>query len=206
MVKGPSLHHRQRIPFVKLAQSFLTTPDLGPLHTRDWEPMTITLQALSLVIKVEPVQVCFKLRLRDQLSMWMQHGCKILHVFLHDIKWIMIQGHVDYFQKPPLGGRLNIELGDHGTLNAHNCCYFLFIICEDPAWLEIHWNNIWLRPGHTWLHTTREDTWPHYMILEVCWDGLWTLSFGLSTTWSRLLGRVWSDPKGLTSSSLPNSM
>jgi hypothetical protein len=22
--------------------------------------------------------------------------------------------------------------------------------------------------------------WPHYMILEVCWDGLWTLSFGLS--------------------------
>jgi hypothetical protein len=20
----------------------------------------------------------------------------------------------------------------------------------------------------------------HYMILEVCWDGLWTLSFGLS--------------------------
>jgi hypothetical protein len=21
---------------------------------------------------------------------------------------------------------------------------------------------------------------PHYMILEVCWDGLWTLSFGLS--------------------------
>ena len=31
-----------------------------------------------------------------------------------------------------------------------------------------------------WLHTTLEDPWPHYMILEVSWDGLWTLSFGLS--------------------------
>ena len=49
----------------------------GPLHTRDWEPMTITLQALSLVEKAEPVQVHFTLRLRDQRSMWMQDGCKV---------------------------------------------------------------------------------------------------------------------------------
>ena len=49
----------------------------APLHTRDWEPMTITLQALSLVEKTEPVQVCFTLRLRDQRSMWMQDGCKV---------------------------------------------------------------------------------------------------------------------------------
>ena len=50
---------------------------LGPLHTRDWEPVTITLQALSLVEKAEPVQVRFTLRLRDQWSMWMQDGCKV---------------------------------------------------------------------------------------------------------------------------------
>ena len=31
-----------------------------------------------------------------------------------------------------------------------------------------------------WLHTTLEDPWPHCMILEVCWDSLWTLSFRLS--------------------------
>jgi hypothetical protein len=24
------------------------------------------------------------------------------------------------------------------------------------------------------------DLWPHYMVLEVSWDGLWTLSLGLS--------------------------
>ena len=51
-------------------------PPLGPLHPRDWEPVTITLQALSLVEKVEPVQVRFTLRSRDQQSMWMQDGCK----------------------------------------------------------------------------------------------------------------------------------
>jgi hypothetical protein len=49
---------------------------LGPLHTWDWEPVTITLQALSLVERTEPVQVCFTLNLRDRRSMWMQDGCK----------------------------------------------------------------------------------------------------------------------------------
>ena len=37
-----------------------------------------------------------------------------------------------------------------------------------------------MRACHIWLHITLESLWPHYMILEVCWDGLWTLSFGLS--------------------------
>jgi hypothetical protein len=31
--------------------------------------------------------------------------------------------------------------------------------------------------GHTWLHTTLEGPWPHYMVVEVCWDGVWTLFF-----------------------------
>ena len=39
--------------------------------------MTITLQALSLVEKAEPVQVRFILLSRDQWSMWMQGGCKV---------------------------------------------------------------------------------------------------------------------------------
>ena len=47
---------------------------------------------------------------------WMQS----LHGFLHGINWIMFHGHLDYFQKPPLGGRPNTKPGDHGTPNAHN--------------------------------------------------------------------------------------
>jgi hypothetical protein len=42
---------------------------LGSPHTRDREPVTITLQALSLVEKAKLVQVRFTLRLRDQQSM-----------------------------------------------------------------------------------------------------------------------------------------
>ena len=52
--------------------------NLGPLHTRDWEPVTIPLQAVSLVEKSEPVQVrYFTLRSRDLWNMWMQDGCKV---------------------------------------------------------------------------------------------------------------------------------
>jgi hypothetical protein len=59
-----------------LSASFITQ-DLGPLHTWDWEPVTIALQALSLVEMVEPVQVRCTLCLRDKQSMWMQVGCKV---------------------------------------------------------------------------------------------------------------------------------
>ena len=43
----------------------------------NWVPVTITLQALSLVEKEEPVQLHFTLHSRDQRSMWMQDGCKV---------------------------------------------------------------------------------------------------------------------------------
>ena len=49
----------------------------GPLHTRDWKPVTNALQAHSLVEKAEPVQVRFTLRVRDQHSMWIQDGCRV---------------------------------------------------------------------------------------------------------------------------------
>ena len=88
----------------------------GPLHTLDWEPVTITLQAPSLVEKAEPVQVHFTLHLRDQRSVWMQDGYKVyMHAFLHGIGWIVFHDHSNYIQKSPFGGRPNTQLGDHGT-------------------------------------------------------------------------------------------
>jgi hypothetical protein len=51
----------------------------------------------------------------------MQDGCKVCtDQFLHGIEWTMFHGHLDYFQKPPLGGRPGTKQGDHGTPNAHN--------------------------------------------------------------------------------------
>ena len=143
--------------------------------------MTITLRALSLVGKAEPVQVCFTLCLRDQQSMWVQDGGKSLHGFLHGIEWLMFHGHSYYLQKPPLGGRPNTKPRDHNALNAHNRWFILNYHVRGPTWIDMHWNNIWWGPDHIWLHATLEGLWPHYMMLEVCWDdSLWTLSFGLS--------------------------
>ena len=38
------------------------------------------------------------------------------------------------FQKPPLGGMPNTKLGNHGTPNAHNCCFVPFYHVWGPAW------------------------------------------------------------------------
>ena len=56
-----------------------------------------------------------------------------------------------------------------------------FIMCDDVhEWKFVEVAFDWGH-DHTWLHTTLEGLCPHYMILEVSWDGgLWTLSFGLS--------------------------
>ena len=91
----------------------------------------------------------------------------------------MFHDHLDYFQKPPLGGRPNTKPGDHGTPNTHNCWCIILYHVWGSTWIEIHWAFGW-GPSHIWLHTTLEGPWPHYMILEICQDGLWTLCFGLS--------------------------
>jgi hypothetical protein len=45
------------------------------------------------------------------------------------------------------------------------------------------------------------DTWAHeithYMILEVSWDGLWTLLWALTISWSRLFGSSTKWPLGV---------
>jgi len=87
----------------------------------------------------------------------------------------MFHGHLEHFRKPPLEGGPDTKPEDHNTPNAHNRGFIFIIICEDP-----HEIGIWLRPCHIWLQTTLKGPWPYYMSLEVCWDGLWTLSFGLS--------------------------
>ena len=70
----------------------------------------------------------------------------------------MFHNHLDYFRKPLLGGRPNTKLGDHGTLNAHNCWFILFYHVWGPACIKtlieiaFGWGS-----GHIWLCTTLED-------------------------------------------------
>jgi hypothetical protein len=76
---------------------------LGPFHTQDLEPMTITLQALLLVEKAEPVQVrFFTLRLRgtngvceckmDVKSTWIPTWHSMDHASW--ITWIIFKAHL----------------------------------------------------------------------------------------------------------------
>ena len=70
------------------------------IKSRDSEPLSIALQALSLVGKPELVQVRFTLRLRDQWSMWMQYGCRVyMDSYMASngscfmVTWIILKNH-----------------------------------------------------------------------------------------------------------------
>ena len=87
---------------------------------------------------------------------------------------------LDYFQKPPLEGRPNTNLGDHDTLNAHNVCSILFYHAWRPTWIEIHWISTWLRVPITYEFTLHLKVRDHTPWFWKCLDGLSILSFGLS--------------------------
>ena len=125
----------------------------GPLHTRDWGPVTRPLQALSLVGNAEPVRV----RLPTTLDGPTEYvNCKMdvkstglptWHEMDH-VSWLL-----GLFSKPSFGDKSNTKPGDCGIPNAHNRWFILFNHVWRPAWIDIHWNNIWLKDGHIWLHT-----------------------------------------------------
>ena len=83
--------------------------------------------------------------------------------FLHGIEWIMIHGHLNYFQNSPLGGRPNTRLRDHSIMNAHNHWFILLYHVREPAWIKIHWNSILLR---AYSHTTSHYTWGSVTIVH----------------------------------------
>ena len=107
-------------------------PDWGPLHTRDWVPVTIPPQALSLVEKAEPVQIHFTLRLRDQWSMWMQDACKVyMDSYMASngscfvVTWIIFKNH-------PLKVGLTQNHETMALRMLTTVDLFYFIMCEDP--------------------------------------------------------------------------
>ena len=109
----------------------------------------------------------------------------------------MFHGHSNYFQKPPLGSRPNTKPGDHGTPNAHNHWFILFYHVWGSAWIEIHWNSIWLKARS---HMASHYTWGSVTTLHdvggVLGRHLDTFFWALTISWSRLLTRVWSGPYG----------
>jgi hypothetical protein len=150
-----------------------------PLHTRDWEPVTITLQALSLVEKVEPVQVRhFTLRSRDQRSMWMQDGCKVyLDSYMASngscfiVTLTVFKNHL-----LEVGLTQNREIMAIQTLTTVDLFYFFVMILE-VSWdkpldtffwaLTISWSRllarVWHGPNSRPLHT-RAKSYEHEIV------------------------------------------
>ena len=132
---------------------------LGPLHTRDWEPVTIALLALSLVEKGDV----------NAHYAWGINGvcqCKM------DVKstWISIWHRMDHVSWS-LGLFSNNHLLEVGLTQTGRPChsecllwliYSIFIMCEDShenKFVEIvfDWGLTYI-----WLHSTLEGLWPHY--------------------------------------------
>ena len=120
-------------------------------------------------------------------------GMSSVHGVLHDIKWIMFHGHLGYFQKPPLevGWTQNRETMALWNLTTIDLLYY--IICEDPTWIEIHWNSIWSR---AWSHISSHYTWRLVITLHdfgsVLGRPLDFFGGALTILRSRFLVHVWS--------------
>ena len=126
----------------------MTSPVLGPPHTRDWDPVTITLQALSLVEKTEPVQVCFT---RHAWGTNGVCGCNMINVKVYMdsymasngscfmVTWIIFKNHL-----LEVGLTQNWETW-HSECSQPLIDFIWFHHVWEPAWIEIHWNSIWLR-------------------------------------------------------------
>ena len=92
----------------------------------------MTIQALSLVEKAEPVQVHITLRLRDHQSMWMQEGCEVsMDAYMASngscfmITWIIFKNYlleVGLTHSPE-----TMALRTLTTIGLFYC-----IMCEDP--------------------------------------------------------------------------
>ena len=170
----------------------------GPLHTRDWEPATITLQALLLVEKVEPVQVRFTLCSRDQCSMWMQDGCKVcMDPYMASngscfmVTWTTFKNHL-----LEVGLTQNRETLALWTLTTVGLFYF--IMREHPNGKKFIKIAFRWGPGHITLYTTSHYTWGSVTTLHDFGSALGrpldTFFWALTISQSRLMAHVWSGP------------
>ena len=137
----------------------------------------------------ELVQVRFTLRLRDQRSMWMQDGCKdyVKSYMASNGSCFMVTWTI--LKNNPLGSRPNTKPGDNGTPNTHSRWFILFYHMWGPAWIEVHWNSIWLKArSRMTSHYTRGSVTEVHDFGDVLRRPLHTFFWALTIHGSRLLG------------------
>jgi hypothetical protein len=120
-------------------------------------PCPLQFKHSSLVGRAKSVQVCSTLRLRDQRSKWMQDGRKVY------MDTCMTSNGLCFMVTCTIYKNHLLEVGltqNRETMVLRNpttvdLLHFIFNKCEDPAWIELHWNSIWLR---AWSHKTSQYT------------------------------------------------
>ena len=139
--------------------------------------------SLSLDEKVEPVQVRFLQTTLEGPMEWVCE-CKM------DVKstWIPTWHQMDHVSWS-LGLFSKIHLSEVGLIQYRETTALQMLTTVD-LFCFIMWGPariFYLKKiafgwglGPILLHTTLEDPWAHYMILEVSWEGIWALSFGFS--------------------------
>ena len=87
---------------------------------------------------------------------------------IHGIEWIMfiMEHHLHYYQKTPLGGKSNTKPEDHGFPNAHNQWFIVFYRMRGPGHI---W--LWIVTG-SHIHIALEGPWFWSRV------GLWTPFLG----------------------------
>ena len=142
-------------------------------------PWPIHFKALSLVEKPEPVQVrYFTLCLRDQQSEYVHAR------WMQSLQWILTWHRTDhvswslglFFKNHPL----EVGLTEYQETLAFRTLAITYLFYFNHVWGRVWNRNSSKQHLVEGLHDTRKGPWPHYMSLEVSWDDLWTLSFGLS--------------------------
>ena len=123
--------------------------------------------------------------------MWSLHG------FLQGIERIMFHGCLDYFHKPALGDRPNTKTRRPRHSKRPQPLVYSILSCVRTSMNRnsFKWHLIEGPVTYGFALHLRVRDHTTYMSLEVCWDGLWTLSFwALTISRSRHLARVWSGP------------
>ena len=117
--------------------------------------MTNTLQALSLVEKAEPVQVRSKLRLKNQLSKWMQNGCTVYmdSYMASNGSCFMVTINISKNHLLEVGLTQNQKTMALRSLITVNLFYFIHV--WGSLWIESQWNSIgWRARSHMASHFT----------------------------------------------------
>ena len=172
---------------------------LGPLHTRDWEPVTVYYSSSTLIGGKGGAGPSSLLHTTlawgtngVYIYKWMQDGgeCKVYkdsymasNGSCRMVTWTISKTHL-----LEVGSTQNRDTMALQTLTSVDVFYFYHV--WEPTWIEIRWNGICLRARS---YMASHYTWGSVTTLHdfggVCWDGLWALSFGLlQFSQSRLFG------------------